>query len=282
LVTGANPKGHYEQLYDRAIGTLENASLAFEEARTMSEGIRSQEDSLEEVKAKISDAERAVTSQLIEIYGSPYSDDIGPGKTFPQDYVGPDLVHYLYVDMPETDEALRLGLQACTRPADAVELAASMGRSMQWMRRRAAQLGLQIPQRPERPWQQAETAVLRENAHLPAPELAKVLRRAGFMRTPGAVALRLRQAKLDRTCPNTHPLADVAMLLGVSPQTVLVWTQQHGLRTTRRQPDTGGQGHRYRIHRKDLRAWLRDNPTRIDLAKVDAPWFLDLALGAHQ
>ena len=101
LVTGANPKGHYEQLYDRAIGTLENASLAFEEARTMSEGIRSQEDSLEEVKAKISDAERAVTAQLIEIYGTPYSDDIGPGKTFPQDYVGPDLVHYLYVDMPE-------------------------------------------------------------------------------------------------------------------------------------------------------------------------------------
>ena len=101
LVTGATPKGHYEQLYDRAIGTLENASLAFEEARTMSEGIRSQEDSLEEVKSKILDAERAVTSQLIEIYGSPYSDDIGPGKTFPQDYVGPDLVHYLYVDMPE-------------------------------------------------------------------------------------------------------------------------------------------------------------------------------------
>jgi len=67
----------------------------------MSEGIRSQEDSLEEVKSKILDAERGVTSQLIEIYGSPYSDDIGPGKTFPQDYVGPDLVHYLYVDMPE-------------------------------------------------------------------------------------------------------------------------------------------------------------------------------------
>lgn len=100
-VTGASPKGHYEQLYERAIGTLENASMAFEEARTMSEGIRSQEDSLEEVKSKILDAERSVTSQLIEIYGSPYSDDIGPGKTFAQDYVGPDLVHYLYVDMPE-------------------------------------------------------------------------------------------------------------------------------------------------------------------------------------
>lgn len=188
----------------------------------------------------------------------------------------------VYLDTPETDQALRLGLQACTKPTHAMDLAASMGRSMEWLRRRSRQLGLQIPTRPERPWLPAEMAILRESAHLPAPELAKVLRRAGYSRTPCAVALRCRQEKLDRTCPDTHPLSDVAVLLGVSAQTVLMWTQQHGLRTTRRQPDTGGEGQRYRIHRKDLRAWLRDNPTRINLAKVDGPWFIDLALGAHQ
>ena len=188
----------------------------------------------------------------------------------------------IYIDTPETDAALRQGLQACTKPAHAADLAASMGRSMEWLRRRSHQLGLQVPKRPDRPWLPAETALLLEHAHLPAPELAKVLRRAGHIRSAGAVALRLRQSKLDRTCPNTHPLADVALLLGVSPQTVLIWTKQHGLRTTKRQPDTGGEGQRYRVHRKDLRAWLRDNPTRINLAKVDAPWFIDLALGAHQ
>ncbi|NBP23283.1 MAG: hypothetical protein EBU81_01725 [Proteobacteria bacterium] len=101
LVTGASPKGHYEQMFDRTVGTLENAAMAFEEARSMSSAIRGEEDNQEEVKSKITDSERAVTAQLIEIYGTPYSDDIGPGKTFPQDYVGPDLVHYLYVDMPE-------------------------------------------------------------------------------------------------------------------------------------------------------------------------------------
>ena len=98
LVTAASPKGHYEQMFDRTVGTLENAAMAFEEARSMSSAIRSEGDNLEELRSKIMDSERAVTSQLIEIYGSPYSDDIGPGKTFPQDYVGPDLVHYTYVD----------------------------------------------------------------------------------------------------------------------------------------------------------------------------------------
>lgn len=185
----------------------------------------------------------------------------------------------VYLDTPETDEALRLGLQACTKPTHAVDLAASMGRSMEWLRRRSRQLGLQIPKRPERPWQPAELAILRESAHLPAPELTRVLRRAGYIRTTCAVALRCRRERLDRTCPDTHTLADVALLLGVSRQTVLMWTQAHGLRTIRRQPDTGGEGQRLRVHRKDLRSWLRDNPTRIDLAKVDAPWFLDLALG---
>ena len=101
VVTGANPKGHFEQLYDRTVGTLENAAMAFDEARTMSTAIRSEGDSLEDVKAKIQDNERALTTKLIELYGTPYTDDIGPGKTYPQDYSGPDLVHYLYVDMPE-------------------------------------------------------------------------------------------------------------------------------------------------------------------------------------
>ena len=101
VVTGANPKGHFEQLYDRTVGTLENAAMAFDEARAMSTAIRSEGDSLEEVKAKIQDNERALTTKLIELYGTPYTDDIGPGKAYPQDYSGPDFVHYLYVDMPE-------------------------------------------------------------------------------------------------------------------------------------------------------------------------------------
>jgi len=135
LVTGAASKGHFEQLYDRTVDTLENAAMAFEEARTMSKAIRSEGDSLEEVKSKIDDNERALTTSLIELYGTPYTDDIGPGKTYPQDYAGPDLVHYLYVDMPEyvfPEDTVRMGVssaslfRACPTPGASTRRPISM------------------------------------------------------------------------------------------------------------------------------------------------------------
>lgn len=185
-----------------------------------------------------------------------------------------------YIDTPETDAALRKGLAGCRTPADAASLAARMQRSLSWLRRRCRELGLQAPSKPETPWLRDELALLSECAHLSAPEIVKTLRRAGYRRSVGAVALRLRRAKMDRTDPDSHTLADVAMLLGVSPQTVLVWVNGYGLRARARQPDSGEPGQRYRVHRKDLRSWLRDNPTRVNLAKVDRAWFMDLALGA--
>ena len=41
----------------------------------------------------------AWTDRLIQLFGSPYTDDIGTGKTYPEDYDGPDLYHYDYVDV---------------------------------------------------------------------------------------------------------------------------------------------------------------------------------------
>ncbi len=101
-VVGTDSKGHFEQLYDRAVQTLENASFAFEEARAMSTALRGEGNDLEAEKAAILDSELSLTTRLIELYGTPYTDDIGPGKTYPQDYAGPDLIHYAYVELPET------------------------------------------------------------------------------------------------------------------------------------------------------------------------------------
>jgi hypothetical protein len=49
----------------------------------------------------VAQQELAFENTLIELYGTPYADDIGPGKTWKQGYAGPDLVHYTYVDRPE-------------------------------------------------------------------------------------------------------------------------------------------------------------------------------------
>src|ERR1041385_6828738 len=65
--------------------------------------MRSEEDSLASFQAGVIAQELAYNNQLIELYGTPYPDDMGPGKTYPQGYNGPDLLHYTYVEHPDSD-----------------------------------------------------------------------------------------------------------------------------------------------------------------------------------
>ena len=102
-VTGTDPKTHFEQIYDRAVGTLNNAVVAFDDAQNVTQLMRSEEDSLANLQAATTNQELAYNNQLIELYGTPYPDDMGPGKTYSQDYSGPDLIHYTYVENPDTN-----------------------------------------------------------------------------------------------------------------------------------------------------------------------------------
>jgi hypothetical protein len=97
----SNGLTHFEQVFGRAKGALQNASVAFDDTKGVTALMRGEQDSVEELQTAIDGEERSFTGSLIEIYGSPYTDDIGPGKTFAQGYEGPDLVHYSYVDLPE-------------------------------------------------------------------------------------------------------------------------------------------------------------------------------------
>ncbi|HWD17891.1 MAG TPA: hypothetical protein VHB20_01320, partial [Verrucomicrobiae bacterium] len=102
-VTGPNPLTHFEQIYQRALTALNNAVVSFNDAQNVTELMRSEEDSLADFQAGVTDQELAYNNQLIEVYGTPYPDDIGPGKTYPQGYNGPDLIHFSYVENPDTN-----------------------------------------------------------------------------------------------------------------------------------------------------------------------------------
>ena len=102
-VTGVNPQTHFEQVYSRALTALNNAVTAFNDAQGVTELMRSEQDSLSSYQAGVTAQELAYNNQLIDIYGTPYPDDIGPGKTYAQGYTGPDLIHYTYVENPDTN-----------------------------------------------------------------------------------------------------------------------------------------------------------------------------------
>ena len=98
---GTGGTTHFEQVFERAKTALGNAVVAFDDAKDITAGMRSETDSLADFQASVDSEEIAYTNALIDIYGTPYSDDIGVGETYETGYEGPDLVHYLYVDLNE-------------------------------------------------------------------------------------------------------------------------------------------------------------------------------------
>ena len=95
---GFQGASHFEQVYDRALRSMNNASGAFQQAAVMSNSLRDQTNQVDDYTSEISAQERAYVNQLIDIYGRPYSGDVGAGKLYAQDYVGPDLMHWYIAD----------------------------------------------------------------------------------------------------------------------------------------------------------------------------------------
>lgn len=92
-------KTHFEQIRERAGTALANAHAVLDRAQEQSNRLRMIQEANDSYSDSIAAEEAAYTKQLIGYYGTPYSDDIGPGKTYVQGYDGPDLIHYAWMDL---------------------------------------------------------------------------------------------------------------------------------------------------------------------------------------
>ena len=90
---------HFEQIAARAKTALKNAVKTLDRAQTAAAQLRhiANGQSTEEEESQRTEAE--YNAQLIDIYGMPYENDIGPAGTYPQGYEGPDLYHFMYMDL---------------------------------------------------------------------------------------------------------------------------------------------------------------------------------------
>jgi|GEM_PF-1654959 len=89
---------HFEQIYDRAVTAMNNAITVFNVATAATQQLRRQADELAAFQSNVRDREADFAARLVEIFGTPYTADIGVGKTYPPGYTGPDLIHYMYID----------------------------------------------------------------------------------------------------------------------------------------------------------------------------------------
>jgi hypothetical protein len=94
-------KTHFDQINERANEALKNAVAVFDHANASTQLLRRQADDSNSFQQRVVETEADYNNRLIEIFGTPYTDDIGPTGTYPTGYAGPDIYHYDYVDEPE-------------------------------------------------------------------------------------------------------------------------------------------------------------------------------------
>lgn len=109
-------KTQFEQVYDRAMRALQNVVDVWDFANQLNNQMRRNQNEVDDIRRDAAAQETDYANRLIEIFGYPYADDIGPGGTYPAGYNGADLYHYMYVDVPtlagtafDFDDGLSIG-----------------------------------------------------------------------------------------------------------------------------------------------------------------------------
>ena len=183
----------------------------------------------------------------------------------------------LYPQRDDIDMAIREGYIHATAKGDCKRLAERIGRPAWWVQRRAATMGLTRTNRTRLDaWTAAELAIVETYATAKLDVIVAKLRKAGFTRTPTAVAIILKRRQIDRTDPDVWSATQLGPLLGVNPATVADWIDRRGLKASKL-----GQGvtNRFMVHRRELRRWIAGNHNYIDPRRVDWAWFCEVVFG---
>ncbi|MCH7595330.1 MAG: hypothetical protein IID35_02130 [Planctomycetes bacterium] len=95
-------KTHFEQILTRALEASTNAVRAFNYANDNTRRLRAVQDESANFATLTDEGETDFTNRLIEIFGRPYSEDIGPGATYTSAECPagqcPDIFHFDYID----------------------------------------------------------------------------------------------------------------------------------------------------------------------------------------
>jgi hypothetical protein len=103
-LAGLGGSSQFEQISQRAEQAIQNAYFIFDNANEQGNRLRMQGVSANDFSKQTFEQDRDYRNRLIEIFGTPYSGQIGPGKLYPTGYSGPDLALYMYVDVNDLND----------------------------------------------------------------------------------------------------------------------------------------------------------------------------------
>jgi hypothetical protein len=174
------------------------------------------------------------------------------------------LIRAIYLDRPG----------AKTRPGIRV-LAKRVGIPHWALKKRARELGL--ARTKEKPWSEPELEILGRYAWMSDERIRLKLKAAGYTRSATGIHLKLRRMKFKHD-PGFYSANGLAQALGIDSHAVSRWIRSGHLKAKLRGTARGEKqnGDIYLIREKDVRRFILEHPTEIDLRKVDQLWFLDL------
>jgi len=163
------------------------------------------------------------------------------------------------------DEKTRLNIRLLAKKVGMPHLA---------LKKRARELGL--ARTKELPWNEAELGILSRYAWMCEERIRLKLKAAGYARTVTAVHLKLKRMRFKHD-GSFYSAYSLAQALGIDPHAVTRWIRSGHLKAKFRGTARGKQqnGDSYLIQEKDVRRFILDHPTDIDLRKMDQLWFLD-------
>ena len=195
----------------------------------------------------------------------------GPGRTKAQSrrkYVFNDQIDQFIREIYLNHRATK------TRPGIRL-LAKKVGVPHWALKKRARELGLSRTK--ELPWSEAELGILARYAWMSDERIRLKLKASGYSRTSTGIHLKLKRMKFKHD-GSFYSAYGLAQALGIDPHVVTRWIKSGHLkakfRGTARTPRQNGDS--YLIQEKDVRRFILEHPTEIDLRKVDQLWFLDL------
>jgi hypothetical protein len=153
-------------------------------------------------------------------------------------------------------------------------LAKKVGMPDWTLKKRARELGL--ARTKELPWREPELAILSRYAWMSDERIRLKLKAAGYERTVTGIHLKLKRMKFKHD-GSFYSANGLAQALGIDSHAVTRWIKSGHLKaklrgTSRTEHQNGDI---YLIQEKDVRRFILEHPTDIDLRKVDQLWFLD-------
>jgi hypothetical protein len=154
-------------------------------------------------------------------------------------------------------------------------LAKKVGMPHWALKKRARELGL--ARTKELPWSEPELEILARYAWMSDERIRLKLKAAGNTRTVTAIHLKLKRMRFKHD-GSFYSANGLAQALGIDSHAVTRWIKGGHLKAKVRGTARTEQqnGDIYLIHEKDVRRFILEHPTDIDLRKVDQLWFLDL------